>query len=80
VTRLNELEYVDGKVLANVWQTDSVLRIDPATGQVDALYDFSGLLSQAPPFSRDRRCAQRNRLRRTKGASVCDRQVVARIV
>ncbi len=51
VTRLNELEYVDGKVLANVWQTDSVLRIDPATGQVDALYDFSGLLSQAPPFT-----------------------------
>jgi glutamine cyclotransferase len=51
VTRLNELEYVDGKVLANVWQTDSVLRIDPATGQVDAIYDFSGLLSQAPPFT-----------------------------
>jgi glutamine cyclotransferase len=51
VTRLNELEYVDGKVLANVWQTDSVLRIDPATGQVDALYEFSGLLSHAPPFT-----------------------------
>jgi glutamine cyclotransferase len=51
VTRLNELEYVDGKVLANVWQTDSVLRIDPATGQVDGIYDFTGLLSQAPPFT-----------------------------
>jgi glutamine cyclotransferase len=49
VMRLNELEYIDGKVLANVWQTDYMLRIDPATGVVDGIYDFTGLLVQAPP-------------------------------
>lgn len=49
VPQLNELEYVEGKILANVWQTDYMLRIDPATGIVDAIYDFTGLLAQAPP-------------------------------
>lgn len=48
--RLNELEYVDGKILANVWQTDFFVRIDPLTGLVDGVYDFTGLLTQAPPF------------------------------
>lgn len=47
--QLNELEYVDGKILANVWQTDFVVRIDPTTGVVDGVYDFRGLLAQAPP-------------------------------
>lgn len=49
VMRLNELEYIDGKILANVWQTDYMLRIDLATGVVDGIYDFTGLLAQAPP-------------------------------
>lgn len=49
VMRLNELEYIDGKIFANVWQTDYMLRIDPATGIVDGVYDFTGLLAQAPP-------------------------------
>ncbi len=45
VTRLNELEYIQGEVYANVWQTDRVARIDPATGRVTAWIDLSGLLS-----------------------------------
>ena len=45
VTRLNELEYVDGEIYANVWQTDRIARIDPATGKVNAWLDLSGLLS-----------------------------------
>ena len=45
VLRLNELEYVDGEVYANVWQTDRIARIDPGTGQVTAWIDLSGLLS-----------------------------------
>lgn len=49
VMRLNELEYIDGKIFANVWQTDYMLRIDPATGVVDGVYDFTDLLAQAPP-------------------------------
>lgn len=51
VTRLNELEYIDGKIFANVWQTDYMLRIDPATGIVDGIYDFTGLLASAPPVA-----------------------------
>jgi glutamine cyclotransferase len=42
---LNELEYVKGEVFANVWQTDYVARIDPATGGVNGYIDFRGLLS-----------------------------------
>lgn len=47
VYRLNELECVDGAVWANVWQTDQILRIDPATGRVTAVVDAGGLLSAA---------------------------------
>ena len=45
VERLNELEYVKGEVLANIWQTDRVARISPSTGQVLGWIDLSGLLS-----------------------------------
>ncbi len=45
VERLNELEYVRGEVLANVWQTDRIARISPKTGQVLGWIDLSGLLS-----------------------------------
>lgn len=42
---LNELEFVRGEVYANVWQTDYVARIDPATGTVTGYIDFRGLLT-----------------------------------
>lgn len=45
IDRLNELECVDGQVYANVWQTDTIVRIDPTTGKVTAEIDASGLLS-----------------------------------
>jgi glutamine cyclotransferase len=41
---LNELECVDGWIYANVWQTDSIVRIDPASGKVVARVEASGLL------------------------------------
>ncbi len=41
--RLNELEFVDGEVLANVWMTDVIVRIDPASGRVIGRLDLSGL-------------------------------------
>jgi glutamine cyclotransferase len=44
VVRLNELEYVAGEIWANVWQTDAIARIDPATGAVRGWIDLSGLL------------------------------------
>lgn len=45
VAQLNELEYINGWVYANVWQTDRVAKIDPATGRVAAWLDLSGLLT-----------------------------------
>ncbi len=44
--RLNELEYVNGEVWANVWYTDFIVRIDPATGNVVGKLDLSGLHMQ----------------------------------
>ncbi|GAB2932326.1 glutaminyl-peptide cyclotransferase [Rhodococcus aerolatus] len=41
---INELECVDGQVWANVWQTDSIVRIDPTSGDVTAVVDATGLL------------------------------------
>jgi glutaminyl-peptide cyclotransferase len=43
--RLNELEFIHGEIFANIWQTDEVVRIDPASGKVRGTIDFSGLLA-----------------------------------
>lgn len=45
VARLNELECVDGTVWANVYQTDTIVQIDPASGEVLAQVDAAGLLT-----------------------------------
>ncbi len=45
VTRLNELEYIQGEIYANVWQTDRIARIAPQTGQVIGWIELKGLLS-----------------------------------
>lgn len=41
--QLNELEWVDGAVWANVWHSDDIVRIDPRTGEVTGVIDASGL-------------------------------------
>ena len=41
---INELEWIDGKILANVYTTDRVLIIDPKTGVAEGMIDFTGLL------------------------------------
>ena len=46
VTQVNELEVVDGQVLANVWHTPFLLRIDPADGHVTAVVDLRPLVAQ----------------------------------
>lgn len=50
VTELNELEYVRGEIYANVWHTDRIARIAPATGKVLGWIDLKGILpdSQRP--------------------------------
>ena len=42
--QLNELEWVNGEIFANIWQTDAIARIDPETGVVTGLIDMRGLL------------------------------------
>jgi glutaminyl-peptide cyclotransferase len=44
VGQINELEWVEGEVFANIWQTDVIVRIDPVTGQVRGIIDLTGLL------------------------------------
>jgi glutaminyl-peptide cyclotransferase len=43
VRLLNELEFVKGEILANVWMTDRIARIDPASGAVIDWIDLSAL-------------------------------------
>ena len=47
VEHLNELEFVKGEVLANVWLTDRIARIDPKRGRVVGWIDLQGLLTPA---------------------------------
>ncbi|SFU27529.1 glutaminyl-peptide cyclotransferase [Pseudoduganella namucuonensis] len=47
VTRLNELEWVEGEIYANIWQTDRIARIDPFSGRVVGWIDLGGLAASA---------------------------------
>jgi glutamine cyclotransferase len=49
VDRLNELEFVNGEVLANIWLTPRIARIDPATGNVTGWIDLTPLVRQTVP-------------------------------
>ena len=44
MARLNELEWIDGKIWANVWQTNAIVIIDPVDGEVEGVVDLRGLL------------------------------------
>jgi glutaminyl-peptide cyclotransferase len=50
---LNELEYMKGEILANVWTTDSIARGAPETGRVTGYVDLAGLLTAAEKASVD---------------------------
>lgn len=47
IVNLNELEFVQGKIFANVWQTDEIVIIDPEGGAVTGRIDLRGLLTSA---------------------------------
>ncbi len=47
VVRLNELEYINGVIYANIWQTEQIAQIDPATGAVIGWIDLTGILPAA---------------------------------
>ena len=44
VHEINELEFIEGEIWANVWHDDRILRIDPATGRVNSFLNLQGLL------------------------------------
>lgn len=46
VSKLNELEYINGEIYANIWGTEKIARINPKTGRVTAWIDLSGLLNK----------------------------------
>ena len=46
VSSLNELEYVDGEIFANIWGSDRIARVDPETGRVKGWIDLSGILTE----------------------------------
>ena len=46
LSNLNELEWVNEEIWANVWQTDEIARIDPSTGEVIGLINLAGLLPE----------------------------------
>ena len=45
VTRLNELEYIQGEIYANVWKSNRIVKVAPQTGQVIGWVDLEGLLT-----------------------------------
>lgn len=49
--RINELEYIRGELFANIYQSDRIVRIDPATGAVRGWIDLAGLMprERRPP-------------------------------
>jgi glutamine cyclotransferase len=53
VTKLNELEFIHGQIYANIWYSDRIARISPATGKVLGWIDLAGLLPEGEQSSRD---------------------------
>lgn len=53
VKLLNELEWVEGELLANVWKTDLIVKIDPKSGKIRSIIDLTGLLSEKDKILED---------------------------
>ena len=53
VSKLNELEFVKGEIVANVWMTKRLVRISPKTGEVLGWIDLSGLLDPKDAIGTD---------------------------
>jgi glutaminyl-peptide cyclotransferase len=49
VDQLNELEWIDGQIFANIYQSDKIARISPEDGQVTGWLDLAGLKNQLTP-------------------------------
>ena len=45
--KLNELEFVNGKVYANIWQQNSILIVEPSNGAIEGIVSLKGLQAKA---------------------------------
>ncbi|WP_206028706.1 glutaminyl-peptide cyclotransferase [Thalassoroseus pseudoceratinae] len=48
IDNLNELEYINGEIWANIWHSDYIARIDPKTGTVNSWVNLTGLHPRRP--------------------------------
>ena len=46
ISRLNELEYIDGRIFANIYGSEEIVIIDPSTGRVTGKLNMKGILPQ----------------------------------
>ena len=53
VSKLNELEFINGEIYANVWGSYRIARINPTTGSVSAWIDLTGILSDEDKTNRE---------------------------
>jgi glutaminyl-peptide cyclotransferase len=53
VMKLNELEYINGEIWANIWMSDLIARIDPSSGKVLAYIDMKGILNDPSVDTRE---------------------------
>lgn len=53
INRINELELIDGTLYANVWFTNFIVGIDPATGTITRLIDLGPIAKDVPTYERD---------------------------
>lgn len=51
VDQLNELEYIDGKIYANIYQTDKIAVIDPKNGAIERYVNLAGILPEKDKFA-----------------------------
>ena len=47
LSQLNELEFINGEIFANVWRTDLIVRINPQSGCVTSVLNLKGMLPAA---------------------------------
>jgi glutamine cyclotransferase len=53
VAQINELEYVKGEILANIWMSNRIARIDPKTGNVKGWIDLTKIAAEGSPGGED---------------------------
>ena len=53
IKNVNELEWINGKIYANIWQKDAIIIVNPNTGEVESLVDLSGLRKLAHVTTED---------------------------